>query len=76
MSCATPCPPIGRQTTDVDDAHDDVPQLLSPRRLLGVASRAPKLTPDTVTLQPTVVATLKESTKLTTGAVERQNKIV
>ncbi len=67
-SCATPCPPEGKQTTDVDDAHDEVVQLLTPRRLLGVASSAPKLKPDTVTLHPTVVATLKESTKLTTGA--------
>jgi hypothetical protein len=67
-SCATPCPPEGKQTTDVDDAHAKVVQLLTPRRLLGVASTAPKLTPDTVTLHPTVVATLNDSTKLTTGA--------
>ena len=69
LSCATPCPPEGKKTTDVDDAHDEVTQLLSPSRLLGVASSAPKLTPDTVTLHPTVVATLKELTKLTTGTL-------
>ena len=67
-SCATPCPPDGRHTTDVDDAHADVKQLLSPTRLLGVASSAPKLTPDTVTLHPTVTTELTPSTKLTTGA--------
>ena len=50
------------------DAHEAVTQLLSPTRLLGVVSRAPKLTPLTVTLHPIVVATLALPTKLTAGA--------
>ena len=69
-SCATPCPPDGKHTTDVDDAHAEVKQLLSPSRLLGVASSAPKLTPDTVTLQPTVSTAFARFVKLTIGASE------
>jgi hypothetical protein len=42
----------------VDDTHDEVRQLLNPSRLLGVASSVPKLTPDTVTLHPALVALL------------------
>ena len=63
-----PWPPLGRHTVDVGDTHDTVAQLLSPSRLLAVVSRAPKLMPCTVTLQPTVWTTLAESVKLTIGA--------
>ena len=67
--CSTPSPRVTKHTTDVADAHDVVPQSLSPSLDVGVVSRlAPKFTPDTVTLHPVVMPALKLSTKLTVGA--------
>ena len=67
--CSTPSPRVRKHTTDVCDAHDVVPQSLSPSLDVGVVSRlAPKFTPDTVTLHPVVMPALKLSTKLTVGA--------
>ena len=67
--CTTPSPRVRKHATDVTDTHAAVPQSLSPSLDVGVVSRlAPKLTPDTVTLQPAVMPALKLSTKLTVGA--------
>ena len=45
-----PPPAASRQTTVEAEAHDALAQLVEPTRLDGVASREPKLIPDTVTL--------------------------
>jgi hypothetical protein len=68
---ATPSPPAWLHTTDVDEAHVAVRQWLSPIVDVGVASRPPKLSPDTVTLHPAVEAPLSSLSKLTTGASSR-----
>ena len=49
-ACAVASPIAAMHTSDVEDAHAAVPQLLCPT--VAVAVRAPmlKLTPDTVTL--------------------------
>ena len=68
---AVPYPCASRQTTAVPDAHDVVPQLLSPTRAEGVSVRGAKLMPVTVTLQPAVTTALASAAKLTTGAAPR-----
>jgi hypothetical protein len=68
VSLEAPWPPDGRHATDVADAQAAVKQLLNPNTLLGVASRKPKFSPDTVTVHETVVAAFALSRKLTTGA--------
>ena len=73
--CSTPSPRVRKHTTDVCDAHDVVPQSLSPSLKDGVVSRlAPKLNPDKVTLHPVVMPALKLSTKVTVGAGVSRSK--
>ena len=67
-SRATLSPACEKHTTDVVDAHADVPQLVVPIVAVGVTAPAPKFTPLTVTLYPADVAALASATKLTTGA--------
>ena len=67
---------LSRHTTDEVDAQDAVAQLLSPILSVGVVALTPKLSPDTVTLQPDVTAELASATKLTTGAVKRPKIVV
>ena len=73
-SFSTPSPGVVKHTKDVDDAHAAVRQFDTPRRVVGVASSDPKSIPDTVTLQPVVVAALLSLTKLTTGAAHTQSR--
>ena len=71
---STPSPLVSLHTSDVDDAHVAVRQWLSPIIDVGVASRPPKLSPDTVTLQPAVEAPFISFSKLTIGAAVHQKK--
>ena len=70
----TPSPGDTKHTADVDDAHAAVMQWLAPTVAVGVASRLPKPSPDTVTLHPAVDAWFIWSTKLTTGAAETRQQ--
>ena len=63
-----PLPAERRQMAEVSDAQADVLQLLSPTDDVGVLSFAPKLSPDTVKLNPALVTPLSLDVKLTIGA--------
>ena len=67
-SWLTPSPVLSMHTTDVDEAHAEVTQLVSPIVDVGVVPLTAKFIPDTVTLQPAVTAALASATKLATGA--------
>ena len=60
-------------TTEEDEAHDAVKQLVKLTRLEGVTSSDPKLVPDTVTLHPAVATALSSAMKLTEGAAQREH---
>ena len=71
VACAArpvPTPRDIRHATEVPETHAVVWQLDVPMRLDGVASSAPKLTPETVTLNDAVATMFVSTTKLTTGA--------
>ena len=63
-----PAPAASKHRTDDDDAHADVAHCVVPNRIDGVASREPKLSPETVTLHPPEETPFSSSTKLTDGA--------
>ena len=71
VACAArpvPTPRDNRHATEVPETHAVVWQLDAPMRLDGVASSAPKLTPETVTLNDAVATMFVSAKKLTTGA--------
>ena len=77
VACAArpvPTPRDNRHATEVPETHAVVWQLDVPMRLDGVASREPKLTPETVTLNDAVATMFVSAKKLTTGAEQKRDR--